>query len=152
MVDARRPARMRSSHVGAQPRLLWVTLGALLRGLRARGDELLAVVFGVVASTLYFALGVALRGQTLGQWLLDIEVVDADGGGRVPFPRAALRSLALTIESVGAFLVFLAPLALADAIFAWSSGRSVLDRLFRTVVQSPSQTPDDHRRDPPRRQ
>ena len=116
---------------------LCVALGLPLQALSRRGEEVAAVVAGVLASTLYFATCVALRGRTLGQWLLGIEVVDADGGGRVPWPRAVLRGLALTIEALGTFLLYLAPLALADVLLA-SSGRSLLDRLFGTVVQSRS--------------
>lgn len=116
--------------------MLWVLLALPVRALSSQGHEVLAGCLAATASTLYFAFTMTLRGHSLGQWLLGLEVVDAIEGGKVPFSRSLPRGLALSLETVGVLILVLAPFALADALFVVWSGRSLLDRIFHTSVQS----------------
>lgn len=116
--------------------MICALLGPPLSGLSKHGYEVLAGVLGVVGATLYLALGITMRGHTFGQWLLGLDL-----GGRVPLSRSVPCNLLLIIEVAGSFIV---PLALVDVIYTSYSGRSFLDRLFRTSVQSRSQDLFEH--------
>jgi hypothetical protein len=98
------------------------------------GKEVAAVVVGVAAATAYFAGLVLPRGQTVGESLLRLTVVDAQTLQRPRSVRRLLRSLIIVLEVAGAWTVILSPPAVAEAASALLTGRSLTDRLLRTSV------------------
>jgi hypothetical protein len=105
-----------------------------LTALSHADQEIAAVLVGLAAGTAYLGLPLVWRGQTLGQGLLDLHTVDAATGGFLPLGRALGRSLALALEVLGAATFILAIPAVADFVAVSATGRSLLDRLFRTAV------------------
>jgi len=112
--------------------------GAALVGpltvLSHAGQEIAAVVVGVVAATVFLAVLTAVRGQTIGQALVGLTVIDDRTSGRMTLSRALLRSLVVVLEVAGTPTFILAPAAIAELATAAASGRSLTDRLFGTSV------------------
>lgn len=98
------------------------------------GHDIAATLVGLAAGTTYVGLPVALLGHSPGQGLLGLQTVDAATAASLPLGRALARSLVTALEVLGAFTLIFALPALADLVFASISGRSVLDRVFRTAV------------------
>jgi uncharacterized RDD family membrane protein YckC len=67
----------------------------------ARVDGAAALAFGLIVLLYYFA-GEAVTGQTPGKRALGLRVVDAEGGGRVPAGRIALRTVLRIVDSLPA--------------------------------------------------
>jgi len=88
----------------------------------------------------YFAVFWSSTGQTPGNRLLQIRVVDAGSGGSIPVRRAALRLVALTAGVMA--------LGLGEWIALFDErSRTFQDRVARTyVVDAPVYTANDRRR------
>ncbi|MBA2624865.1 MAG: RDD family protein [Acidimicrobiia bacterium] len=114
--------------------LVGAALFVPLRGLSRSGHDAEALLIGVTVATTYLATLVALRGQTVGQAILGLAVLDARAPERLGPLRAAVRSLLVVVEVVGAPTGFLAPLALAEVVAVLAGGRSFTDRLLATTV------------------
>lgn len=102
----------------------WETLlsGALL----CHAANWLRVFLSLVVNPFYFALFWTLGGQTLGQYLMGVRVVRADGK-RLTFVHALVRWVGL--------LVSLAPLGLGFLWCLWDDRRQIwADKMARTVV------------------
>lgn len=96
--------------------------------------EVAAVLVGLAVGTASFALPVVWWGHSFGQGLLGLRTVDAVTGELVPLVRAVGRSFTLCLEALGAVTIVLAIPAAADCVALATTGRSLLDRLFRTAV------------------
>lgn len=114
--------------------IVGAALVAPLTALSHAKHEVTAVVVGVAAATAYFAGLVATRGQTVGQAVLKLTVVDARTSRRLPLSRAVIRSLIVVLEVAAVPTVMLSPAAIAEAIAVQSTGRSLTDRLLGTAV------------------
>ncbi len=99
-------------------------------------QEIAAGILGVATGTAYLTAFVVLSGRTLGQRLLRLAVVDAEGEEQLGVPRAAARSLVVVLEVVATATVLLAPIALAELLSVYAIGRSLTDRLLGTSVVS----------------
>jgi hypothetical protein len=96
--------------------------------------EVAAVIVGVAVATTYFAALVSARGRTIGQSLLGLTLVDAQTLRRLTFSRSFVRSLIVVLEVAAMPTIILSPPAIADLMAVLGTGRSLTDRLLRTVV------------------
>lgn len=110
-----------------------VVLGPTMALSRAH-REVLAVVVGIALATVFLAYPLATRGSTVGQWVVGITVVDAATRRRLSFPRALARSFVVVLEAAAFPTVFLAPPAVVELVFLYTSGRTLTDRMFSTAV------------------
>lgn len=113
--------------------IVGAALYAPLVALRDAKQEIAAGIIGVTAGAGYLGALTAARGQTLGQAIMRVKVVDVTASDRVPPVRAMLRSLVIVLEVMAAPTLVLAPPAIVELALA-SSGRSLTDRIFRTKV------------------
>jgi len=102
--------------------------------------EVAATVVGVAVATAYFAGFGAARGQTLGQSLLGLSLVDAQSMRRPTLSRAVLRSLVIVLEVAAVSTIVLSPPAIAELVSVVTTGRSLTDRLLRTRVVNKART------------
>lgn len=102
----------------------WQTLlsGALI----CHAANYLRIFLSLVINPFYFALFWALAGQTLGQYLMGVRVVRADGK-RLTFARSLVRWVGLVVS--------LAPLGLGFLWCLWDDRRQIwADKMAHTVV------------------
>ena len=115
-----------------------LVVGALLylplTALSHANHEVAAVLVGLAVGTACLGLPLAWWGHSFGQGLLGLRTVDAVTGELLPLGRAVGRSLALALEALGAVTFVLGIPAAADCVALSATGRSLLDRLFRTAV------------------
>ena len=142
--QGRGPARMARATLGDRLAALAIDVALVvavlvvpLTRLSHASQELLAFVLGVAASTLYLAIPLALRGQTVGQRLTGVFVCDAETGQPASWPRSLVRGVIVTMEVLLTPSILFGLPALADFLAAASSsGRSITDRVLRTTVLS----------------
>lgn len=116
-----------------------IAVGVMVVPLTALSHAHLEVVaggLGVVATTAFLAVPVARNGRTLGQSLVSLNVLDATTHRPIPAGRALLRSLVVVLEVAAFPTLVLAIPAVIDWVSLVGSGRTVTDRVFRTVVLS----------------
>lgn len=116
-----------------------VVFGVLVLPLTALSHaehETIATVVGLLVATSYFAVPLSLRGQSLGQALVGITVLDAGTGDRLSFGRAYARSLIVVLEVGAAATIILALLPAVEFLMLAQSGRSLTDHLLGTRVVS----------------
>lgn len=89
-----------------------------------RGHEPLAIAVGFGGAIALLAVPLATRGRTLGHAAVGLAVTPHPGPGA-----ALLRAVLVVAEVTAMATLYLAPLVLADAALALTTGRTVADRL-----------------------
>lgn len=98
--------------------------------------DVVAAVLGIGAATAYLAVPLARKGQTLGQSMVGLFVVDTATGRPLPVMRAVVRSLIVVVEVAAIPTAIFAIPALMELFSLTRSGRTVTDRLLGTDVLS----------------
>lgn len=105
-----------------------------LTALSHAGRETVAAVVGVAAAAVFLGALVAWRGQTIGQAVLGLSVVESRALGRVAPTRALVRGFVVVLEVVAAPTIVLAVPAVAELVAVLATGSSLTDRFLGTRV------------------
>jgi uncharacterized RDD family membrane protein YckC len=113
--------------------VLWIPLGIATRSMDLGRYTGFAV--GVAVGVTYFALlNGSRKGQTIGKMVWAIQVRDAETGGPLGYPKAAVRYLAPTALMLIPFLGFFLWVAEGFTPFMDSRRRALHDKVAGSVV------------------